>query len=356
MAAPTPTPTGFLDDDDHRIIRALQLAPRAGFAHLGQALGISEATVARRFRRLRQAGVMRVVGVVDNAVLGQSEWLVRVQCRPEGTPAVAEALAARDDISWVSINAAGSEVTCSLRSRSSQDREHLLVELLPRVATVLNLQAAVVMHTFTTECSHEWPAIERALNADETAALSSPTPAQPERPTRAGLQPHDEAILLGLAADGRATHAELGTAAGISAARAARRVHALLQTGTVRLYVELSRAVLGYTTRADLWLQVEPAAVRAVGEALGEMPEVAFAAAVSGTHNIHAAVNCASLEDLFGFVTDRIGTLKGVQHIETSPVLRQLKQFSTPMKNDRLVPPQHHRPRPVAHQPRAVAR
>ncbi|MEU4142995.1 Lrp/AsnC family transcriptional regulator [Streptomyces parvulus] len=338
MTAPTSPSPGVLDRDDLRIIRALQVAPREGFSRLGTVLGISEVTVARHYRRLREAGVLRVVGVVETSALGESEWIIRVQCRPDGTPAIAEALAGRDDVSWVSINAAGSEVTCSLRSRSQKDREHLLVEMLPRVSTVLNLQASVVMHTFTTECSHEWPAIQQALTPEEVAALRS-SPASPPATPTPRLQQGDHSVLRTLATDGRASHTDIGKAAGITPARAARRVRSLLDSGVVRLYVELSRATLGYTTRADLWLQVEPASVRTVGQALATMPEVAFAAATSGVHNIHAAVNCASLNDLFGFVTDRIGSLKGVQAIETSPVLRQLKQFNTLMTRNLLAIP-----------------
>ncbi|UOZ03427.1 Lrp/AsnC family transcriptional regulator [Amycolatopsis sp. WQ 127309] len=332
-----------LDQDDYRIIRALQLAPREGFARLGEVLGVSEATVARRYRRLRQAGVLHVAGVVDPAALGQSEWVVRVRCRPDSTPAIAEALAVRDDVGWVSLNAAGSEVTCALRSRSEADREHLLVELLPRVATVLDITASVVMHVFSTGCTRDWTALEVALTPQETLALGGAVSRRPPQPPTT-LQPQDEAILSALAADGRATHVELATAADISPARAARRVQALLESGVLHLDVALSRAALGFTTRADLWLQVAPSAVRAVGKELSAMPEVAFAAGISGTHNMHAAVSCRTLEDLFGFVTDRIGALDGVRVVEVSPVLRQLKQFNTPMTGNRLTAPRPKKP------------
>jgi DNA-binding Lrp family transcriptional regulator len=336
MAVSTAAGSGRLDLDDYRVIRALQLSPREGFARLSTVLGVSDATVARRYGRLRRSGVLRVVGIVDPGVLGQSEWIVRVQCRPDGTPAVAEALALRDDVSWVSLNAAGSEVTCVVRSRSREDREHLLVELLPRVATVLSLRASVIMHVFTTVGQQDWTVLDQALTEAEAGALRPVDPSRSPASTDVSLQPHDEAILLGLAADGRASHADLATAAGISPARTARRVRTLIETGVVRLDVELSRAALGFTTLADLWLQVAPDAVRAVGKELGMMPEVAFAAAISGVHNVHAAVNCRDLQDLFGFVTDRIGALRGVQSLEVSPVLRQLKQFNTLIKGDRL--------------------
>jgi len=77
---------------------------------------------------------------------------------------------------------------------------------------------------------------------------------------------------------------------------------------------------------------------RPVGKELSAMPEIAFAAGISGTHNMHAAVSSRSLDELFGFVTDRIGALDGVRAVEVSPVLRQLKQFNTLMAGQRLAP------------------
>ncbi|MFJ5265638.1 Lrp/AsnC family transcriptional regulator [Streptomyces sp. NPDC088387] len=333
----TPTTVDRLDADDLRVIAALQFAPREGFARLGQVLGVSEATVARRYRRMRREGVLQVVGVVDTAVLGQSEWIIRVQCRPDATPAISDALARRDDVSWVSLNAAGSEVTSAVRSRTQQDRERLLVELLPRVSSVLKIDAAVAMHVFTRGCSQEWTALHDVLTDTERTALTPPATGFQTEPVQ--LQPHDEAILLAMAADGRASNVSLAAAAGISPARTARRVKALLDTGVIHLDVELSRAALGFSTRANLWLQVSPRAVRAVGQALSHMSEVAFAAAVSGVPNMHAVVNCRSLEDLFSFVTDRIGALEGVQGIEVSPVLRQIKQFNMLLKENDLLAP-----------------
>ncbi|WSV44532.1 Lrp/AsnC family transcriptional regulator [Streptomyces decoyicus] len=58
--------------DDVRIIRALQIAPRASFASIAVALGLTEGAVNRRYRRLRADGVIRVAGVVNPGALGQS--------------------------------------------------------------------------------------------------------------------------------------------------------------------------------------------------------------------------------------------------------------------------------------------
>jgi DNA-binding Lrp family transcriptional regulator len=81
--------------DDVRIIRALQIAPRASFSSIALALGLTEGAVNRRHRRLRADGVIRVAGVVNPGALGQSRWLVRLRCRPGSVAAIADALAKR---------------------------------------------------------------------------------------------------------------------------------------------------------------------------------------------------------------------------------------------------------------------
>ncbi|MHB6908739.1 Lrp/AsnC family transcriptional regulator [Streptomyces sp. DB-54] len=245
MTRPVIADSVTLEPDDVRILRALQIDPRVGFATVATVLGLSEPTVARRYRRMRRAGAIRVVGVVDPGALGQSRWMVRLRCRPGSATAIAEALAQRDDVGWVALGAAGSEVTCAVRSRSQEQRDDLLGRRLPRTAAVLDLQASVLLRQFIGGRGH-------------------------------------------------------------------------------------------YRARANLWLRVRPAEIKTVGRAMAQMPEVGFAAAVSGPYNLHAVVHCHDLDRLFEFTTDRVGTLPGVEGLETSPVLRQVKQAGTRVDGDRL--------------------
>ena len=50
-----------IDRVDRRILHALQIAPRAPFARIAIVLGVSEQTVARRYQRMRGAGIVRVL-------------------------------------------------------------------------------------------------------------------------------------------------------------------------------------------------------------------------------------------------------------------------------------------------------
>ena len=64
-----------IDVLDRRIIQSLYVDPRAPFSRLAEVLGSSEQTIARRYRRLFDDRILRVVGQLDSQRLGQSDWL-----------------------------------------------------------------------------------------------------------------------------------------------------------------------------------------------------------------------------------------------------------------------------------------
>ncbi|WP_328582514.1 Lrp/AsnC family transcriptional regulator [Streptomyces sp. NBC_00370] len=326
--------------DDVRIIRALQIAPRASFTAMASALGLTESAVNRRYRRLCAEGVIRVAGVVNPGALGQSRWLVRLRCRPGSVTAIADALAQRDDVNWVAVSAAGCEITCATQSRTREQREDLLGQRLPRTAAVLDINAFAMLRQFMGGRGHYWAALRGALSAEEETLLGSDGSPFTEAPVVARDPVHltadDEKILDALGADGRAGLTDLAAAADSTPGRVSRRLHALLLSRVVQIDVEIAAAALGYHTRANLWLRVHPSAVKTFGRALAQEPEIAFVAAVSGPYNLHAVAHCRDLDELFEFTSDRIGSMPGLQTMEVSPVLRHIKQAGTLLSDGRL--------------------
>jgi DNA-binding Lrp family transcriptional regulator len=356
MTALTARESATLDRADRGIVRALQLAPRAPFSGIGAVLGLSEQTVARRYRRLCRDGILRVVAV-QNA-LAQSSWLVRVQCRPDGTASIADALARRDDVSWVWLAAGGSEVVCSVRSRSLEERDELLLRRLPRTAPVLGIAASATLHLFVGERATDWSVFSDELTAGQERRILALGGDLAEPAAAAGSsspEPADGPLLAVLRRNGRATVAELAAAADVSEGRAARRLSALLSARAIHLEVDLSAQLLGYPAGATLWMTVSPARLHAVGCALAEFPEVAFAAAITGRSNLTASVRCRDLEHLYQFTTEGIGSLPDVQALEVSPVLRIVKQEGALNQGGRLtdVPAQSRSPRGRAARPPA---
>ena len=333
--------TDALDDLDGKIIQALQVDPRAGFSTIGDVLGVSEQTVARRFRRLRSAGLIRVIGLVSLPHLGQSEWVVRVTCQPGGTGPLADALARREDVAWVTLTAGGSEIVCSVQSRSDEQRDDLL-QRLPATSRVLGLTAHALLHRYVGASSDDWAGFTgERLTPAQVAALRPP-PGDGGEPVT--LHAEDGPLLDELARDGRCSYAALAAATGWSQGRATRRLAALRRAGLVYLDLDLAMPLLGFPTSAYLWLTVEPASLVAVGTELARHDEVPFAAAVTGSANLVATITCRSTEALYQYVTTRIAATAGVRQLEVSPVRRRVKQAGSRTIGHRLAPPESRRP------------
>ncbi|OFE16003.1 hypothetical protein BA895_21110 [Humibacillus sp. DSM 29435] len=339
----------ILDDLDRSIVRALQVAPRASFSHLADTLGASEQTVARRYRRLRAAGVVRVTAVVNTEALGESTWVVRIRCTPNGTAALAQALAKRQDIGWVSIGGGAAEVVCVARSRSAADREDLLLGQLARTAPVLGISAAMTLHQFRAGRPDDWAGLAGALTSRQEEELRSVaggadgarTPMSPLSPVGDPTQgieidDGDEAILRQMVLDGRSSYAQLGACAVMSEGRAARRLHLLLQRGIAVVDVDLSSEALGWKVTAQLWMTTAPADLHACGTALAQLPDVTFAAAVTGPHNLTAVVVCRDHRALYRLVTEQVGAVPGIRTLEVSPRTRVVKQAGAMVARARL--------------------
>ena len=337
----TVTESAAVDLDDARVIRALQIAPRIGFATAGSVLGLSEAGVARRFRRMQRDGIIRVIGVLNTGAIGQSRWVVRIRCRPGSAWAIADSLARREDVTWVALSAAGSELTCVLRSRTDSQRDDLLGERLPRASAVLDIQASVMLHQFIGGRGHYWAALRGVLTPEQEADLGadgSPYSETPVVSTEAvALDIDDRRLIDLLSRDGRASLADLARTTESTPGRVSRRLQHLLRSRALDIDVETAAVALGYLARANLWLRVHPARLEEAGRLLAEMPEVVFVTALSGRDNLLAVVHCRGLHELFAFASARVGGVPGVEALDVAPIVQQVKQIGTRLVDERLV-------------------
>jgi Lrp/AsnC family transcriptional regulator for asnA, asnC and gidA len=90
-----------LDATDKAIIEALQVDGRLPYSELGPMVGLSQAAVRQRVKRLLDAGVMQVVAVTDPASLGFGlQALIGITVEGD-IRAVADALAEVDEIDYV---------------------------------------------------------------------------------------------------------------------------------------------------------------------------------------------------------------------------------------------------------------
>lgn len=114
-AAPTP-PAGPLDgapfdDVDRGVLHALQLDGRRPFRDIARELGVAEATIRSRVKRLRDSGVLRVIGFIDPSALGYGVLAsVLVRVLPAHHEETAETLASWPEAMYVSSCVGGADL------------------------------------------------------------------------------------------------------------------------------------------------------------------------------------------------------------------------------------------------------
>lgn len=314
-----------LDDLDRGLVHALQVNGRAPFGVIAAALGVSDHTAARRYRRLRGEGVLRVVGLPHSLRLGRTDWFIRLRCVPDSALPIARALAGRDDISWVMLTSAGAEITCQASIGSRGQRDALLLGALPRSRQIVQVDALSVLRTFFGGATG-WNGRTSTLTTAQTSRLAQPPPPSAPTGTPVVLDTQDEALLAEIRRDGRIPVTDLAAALGCSQPAASRRLDRLISSGAVFFDVEIAPEHLGYQVEALLWVTVAPGRLEDVATAAAQHPHVAMAAATSGATNLLLAVGCRDDADLYDYVAHRLGPIDGVQAVQIAPVIRTVKR------------------------------
>jgi DNA-binding Lrp family transcriptional regulator len=337
--------TTQLDAVDRQLLHALTVAPRASFRLLAAVLGVSDQTVARRYRRLADTAGLRVFGLIDGQRAGWVDWLVRLQAAPGSAQRIADTLAQRADTRWVRLYSGGTEIVCTLQARSPEQRNALFLRGLPGSRHVTAITAQSILHVFTPVA---YVGYASALSDTQLGALREagaepqdqpadgpadpvPVPAPDTRPAwspagETALRGEDDPLIAELARDGRASVARLAAATHWHESTVRRRIEELRQAGLLYFDIDIDDAVLGVSANVMLWLKIEPACLDAAGRAVAAHPEIPFAAATTGATNLAVSAVFRDTRQLYAYLTTRLAELPGLQSVESAPIIGTIKR------------------------------
>ncbi|WP_017540642.1 Lrp/AsnC family transcriptional regulator [Nocardiopsis halophila] len=321
---------GRVDEFDLQLLNALQLAPRAPWVRLGEVLGADATTLARRWERLRRSGLARVTAFPGAASLPrQTMAYLELTCRNGTVAEVSRALA--DDPGTLSIQFTAGRHQLLLTVSHPRDLAGYLLDWIGSFPDV----AAYATHVITgiPFQADRWHL--HALAPDQRRvlrAMGGPAPGDGAPPP---VSRADQAIIGALAADGRASHRELGRAAGVSAGTAARRLERLLRGGAVGVRCDVARERLGWPAAAVLWGSVEPEVLeRAAADLEGAVPELRFCSTVAGSENALLVVWLRAVADLPRVEQRLAARLPGLRVTDRRMVLRTMKLMGQVMDEE----------------------
>jgi DNA-binding Lrp family transcriptional regulator len=311
------------DELDRRLLHALQIDARAPFRRIAAALGVSDQTIARRYGRLREAGVLRVVALGAPEVMPDVQWMFRIRVEPAGVDEVATALARRQDTSWVSVCSGGTDIVGSVHGLG---RDPELLAVLPAVPHVEEVDAERALRVFYGGPGEPF-AKHGPLDDAQIEMLTRHLPEPAAPPTR--LDDTDRHLLAVLRQDGRAGIERIAELIGVTAATARRRLDDLRAGRALHFDVDIDLHLVDRSVHTLARLAVAPGELTAAGEHLARRPEVAFAAATTGTTNLFASVTTTDVDELYRFLTTTIADLPGLRTVETASVQRTVKAENT---------------------------
>ena len=314
------------------ILQCLIVDGRVPFNRVAEVVGISEQTVARRYRAMHHAGQLRVLVGRSPFGHGQRGWAVRIRCQPGTANGLAEALAQREDVRWVALVSGGAEVSCTVAADAESPSGGVLSRL-PQTNAVLGFTAQQLLRSFAG-AQDEWTIFDPTLTESQLATVR-----QGRRPVSgepAEILESDAPLVTAVARDGRATVAALARQLGWPTSRVSSRLDALFAGRALFVATDYLPESFGHHASAIMQLTVAPARIVEVCTALAAHRSTGFVAATTGASNVMALVICRTPDDLFLYVTESVGGLPGVTGVDVVPYLRRVKQSGCLIADGRL--------------------
>lgn len=140
----------------------------------------------------------------------------------------------------------------------------------------------------------------------------------------------DWKIIALLNEDGRMPSAEIARKLGnVSARTVTNRINALTEHGIINIRAVVNPQLVGYGVLADVFVEVEPGRVREVAQQAAECPESSYVACATGESDVSISLRARSIEELFDFVTEKLGKISGVRRTRTHLLPLKIKDMDT---------------------------
>ncbi|WP_269676096.1 Lrp/AsnC family transcriptional regulator [Kitasatospora mediocidica] len=286
-----------VDELDLALVNAMQLRPRAPWSLLGQTLGISPVTAARRWRRLSEAGIAWVTAYGlphpdDRGCIGYLD----LDCAPGRLREIADELAEDPHVMSIEQLSQGCDLVVTAAFTDLAAVSRYIAERLGRLPGVdavrVHLATAFYAEGIRWRLDSLDPAQRVELHDDHPAGNGSP-PA-----VRAEVRAEDRELLIRLGVDGRLDQAELAAATGLSPSTLRRRLDRLAGSDAIRFRCEIAARDAGRPVLATFRADLPPDRLDEVGPQLARLPEVRLCVSVTGAHNLLLSVWLRSLADV----------------------------------------------------------
>jgi Lrp/AsnC family transcriptional regulator for asnA, asnC and gidA len=264
---------------------------------------------------LTDADLFAITAVADPALLGLGcmAW-VGLEVRPSYATRVADALVNTAGVDYVVISSGRFNVMCEVACPDAHDLEPILAQLrgvegVQRSETFIYLS---LLHQ-----QFQWLPSRQRASAE--GAISGVTLSASQ------LEALDIEIIRELEHDGRASFRDLARTLGVSERLVSTRFSKLVAENVLKVIAVGNPLNLGFDAMAWLGITLQADADHgSVAPALASVPAIDYVVVPSGRYDLMAEIVCRDRRELLAAITDQVGAIPGVAHVETFLYLRLL--------------------------------
>jgi DNA-binding Lrp family transcriptional regulator len=305
-----------IDDLDRALVERLQVDGRESNRSLAGALGVNEATVANRLKRLEAGSIMRVVALTDMEAFGHSYLaFVKLRVGSRSVMAVAEELATLPEVISLSVSTGRYDVIVTALARDRTHLAHLVGVAIPRIEGVDGTRCELAVEVLRFES--QW------------ALLS-----QPDLPIEAwesgdAADELDLSIIGLLQRDARGSNRRMADELGVSEGTIRARIKRMEDEGMIRIQAVSDVVAFGMLAHAYVGISVGGGRIDEAAERLLACEAIPVLTRTIGDFDFVAVVAAQDHAELVTVVLEEIAAAPGVRHTETYESVRTFKHAYT---------------------------
>ncbi|GAA0450684.1 MULTISPECIES: Lrp/AsnC family transcriptional regulator [Streptomyces] len=317
----------LLDDLDRRLIGALHLAPRATWDDIAGILAADASTLKRRYDRLSEARMVRVIGQADWGMHSRAMPVhVLLDITGETPLTVLDRLRDLPHLQFLA-QLSGDYPLYAVVHAPSEAATSEAIDRMFSVPGVRRVNALPALSTLRRGITWD----PRFLTDSERADLlklgvrpeGTATPTPPAKP----LNQAERAVVSQLIQDGRASAASIGRAAGLATSTAHRVVRRVLDEGWVKPRLEVVSEWLGFQTPFLLRLRVAPGETPDVMRRIDRLPQTRLAAHVASDLSVLATGLVTDRAALALFIDNELAEIPGVTAVSVDVMLASPRRY-----------------------------
>jgi len=158
----------MIDKLDQKLMHELQIDGRQSYTHLAKMLDVSEGTIRKRVKDLRNSNVMKIRAVVNPNEIGYSFICVMaLQVRMADLREVGETLAQKPNIYYLSFVAGRYDLIALIVTQTPEELSDFIKEHISSIPSIIRTETFVNLEVIKGPWAATWDILQLLSNSDQ---------------------------------------------------------------------------------------------------------------------------------------------------------------------------------------------